>query len=67
MGHRIEPSSQSLPSFKLTLRFHPRVSNSHWLLSPITAIIKSARFFVIDYFFTTMYVPVFVGEAVRGS
>ena len=24
--------------------FHPRVSNSHWLLSPNAAVIKSARF-----------------------
>ena len=45
MGHRLEPKSQALPSFKLTLREFPRVSNSHWLPSPITAIMASAGFF----------------------
>ena len=47
MGHRLEPKSQVLPSFKLTLWEFPRVSNSHWLPSPITAIMASARFFGI--------------------
>ena len=47
MGHRLEPKSQALPSFKLTLREFPRVSNSHWLPSPITAIMASSGFFGI--------------------
>ena len=47
MGHRLEPKSQVLPSFKLTLREFPRVSNSHWLPSPITAIMASSGFFGI--------------------
>ena len=51
MGHRLEPKSQVLPSFKLTLREFPRVSNSHWLPSPITAIMASAGFFGIIYCF----------------
>ena len=49
MGHRLEPKSQVLPSFKLTLREFPRVSNSHWLPSPITAIMASAGFFGIIF------------------
>ena len=51
MGHRLEPKSQVLPSFKLTLREFPRVSNSHWLQSPITAIMASAGFFGIIFLF----------------
>ena len=51
MGHRLEPKSQVLPSFKLTLREFPRVSNSHWLPSPITAIMASAGFFGIIFLF----------------
>ena len=50
MGHQLEPKSQVLPSFKLTLREFPRVSNSHWLLSPITAIMASAGFFGIIFY-----------------
>jgi len=51
MGHRLEPKSQVLPSFKLTLQEFPRVSNSHWLPSPITAIMTSAGFFGIIFLF----------------
>ena len=53
MGHRLEPKSQALPSFKLTLREFPRVSNSHWLPSPITAIMASAGFFGIIFWKVT--------------
>lgn len=44
MRHRIEPESQSLPSFKEGVgNQFLTPSNSHRLLFPITAIIKSER------------------------
>ena len=58
MGHRLEPKSQVLPSFKLTLREFPRVSNSHWLPSPITAIMASAGFFGIIFLKSNIFVTV---------
>ena len=58
MGHRLEPKSQVLPSFKLTLREFPRVSNSHWLPSPITAIMASTGFFGIIFLKSNIFVTV---------
>ena len=48
MGHRIEPYV-SIPTKLQTdsTGYNPRVSNSHWLLFPITATIESVRFYVI--------------------
>ena len=50
MGHRIEPYV-SIPTKLQTdsTGYNPRVSNSHWLLFPITATIESVRFYVIIY------------------
>ena len=50
MGHRIEPYV-SIPTKLQTdsTGYNPRVSNSHWLLFPITATIESVRFHVIIY------------------
>ena len=55
IGHRLEPKSQALPSLKLTLREFPRVSNSHWLPSPITAIMASAGFFGLIFLKCSIY------------
>ena len=48
MGHRIEPYV-SIPTKLQTdsTGYNPRVSNSHWLLFPITATIESVRISVI--------------------
>ncbi len=49
MGHRIEPYV-SIPTKLQTdsTGYNPRVSNSHWLLFPITATIESVRISVLS-------------------
>ena len=54
MGHRLEPKSQALPSFKLTLREFPRVSlklGCHPPLLPLWHPLDSSVSFVVDYSF----------------
>ena len=67
MGHRLEPKSQVLPSFKLPLREFPRVSNSHWLPSPITAIMASAGFFGLIFLKCNIYATFYFFSCKNGA
>ena len=67
MGHRLEPKSQVLPSFKLTLREFPRVSNSHWLPFPITAIMASAGFFGLIFLKCSIYATFYFFSCKNGA